>query len=517
MSTSHDAAVPVTARTPSWRATWARYGIVVSALLMLSLLFQGARPLWEPDEGRYSNIALEMVRLDDFVNPRLSLEVTHFAKPPLTYWAIAASVAAFGHSELAVRLPNALAFVLTVLLVWRMGRWLVPKRPWLPALVYGSFLLPYGAANFVTTDTLLTLFEALAMCGFVEARFGPPSHRRRGLLVMWVGFGLAFLTKGPPGLLPLLAVIAFEALAPRQRSGSPGDRARAVARLVTPAGLLAFVAIGLTWYVVAVLLHPELLGYFLGNELYGRLFTTAHDRNPEWYGALSVYLPTLLVGGLPWTPFAGAAAVGFLRRTGRSWWRELRNGDPERLLLVLWFVLPLGVLALARSRLPLYALPLFVPLALVAARRVDRRPAWRPVTVAAVALWIVAMVGLRAGIARVPSKRDARATAAAVVSAVEGPVDEVLLVGSRSGYGLSFYLGCEVEPVALSEDEARAHLPDPVQTLADELGEPEGRRAFLVPTHRAAEFERELLLLAIPIRHRGAIHDLAIYTPVADG
>ena len=37
--------------------------------VLLALSFQGTRGLWGPDEGRYSNIALEMVDSGDWVTP----------------------------------------------------------------------------------------------------------------------------------------------------------------------------------------------------------------------------------------------------------------------------------------------------------------------------------------------------------------------------------------------------------------------------------------------------------------
>jgi hypothetical protein len=100
---------------------------------------------------------------------------------------------------------------------------------------------------------------------------------------------------------------------------------------------------------------------------------------------------------------------------------------------------------------------------------------------------------------------------------VDGTIDEVVLVGNRSGYGLSFYLGCEVEQVAMDDEEAKVDLPDPIQSLRDELAEIEGRRVFLVPVRRAEEFEDVMGSLATPVRHRGSLHELRFYTPVADG
>lgn len=72
--------------------------------LVLALAFQGSRGLWDPDEGRYSNVALQMVDSGDYLTPRRNVETMHVTKPPVTYWAIAASVNVFGRSG-SVRVP----------------------------------------------------------------------------------------------------------------------------------------------------------------------------------------------------------------------------------------------------------------------------------------------------------------------------------------------------------------------------------------------------------------------------
>ncbi|MGC2443469.1 ArnT family glycosyltransferase, partial [Candidatus Binatus sp.] len=62
------------------------------ALLAAILYLPGlGRPaLWEPDEGRYAEIAREMVVTRDYVTPRDDFEL-YFEKPPLVYWTNAAS------------------------------------------------------------------------------------------------------------------------------------------------------------------------------------------------------------------------------------------------------------------------------------------------------------------------------------------------------------------------------------------------------------------------------------------
>ena len=95
---------------------------IAAIALVLGLLFLGQRGIWDPDEGRYTNVALNMLDSGDWLNPRRNEEVGHWTKPPLTYWAIAASVAVFGDNTGAARLPSALSYLLCVWLAWRIAR-----------------------------------------------------------------------------------------------------------------------------------------------------------------------------------------------------------------------------------------------------------------------------------------------------------------------------------------------------------------------------------------------------------
>ncbi len=77
----------------------------IAALLYLVGL--GRPALWEPDEGRYAEVAREMVVSGDYVTPRNDW-VRYFEKPPLVYWATAASLKIIGENEFAVRLQASL-------------------------------------------------------------------------------------------------------------------------------------------------------------------------------------------------------------------------------------------------------------------------------------------------------------------------------------------------------------------------------------------------------------------------
>lgn len=417
-------------------------GIALTLLLtlLLALSFQGSRGLWGPDEGRYSNIALQMVDSGDWLTPRRHPDHEHWAKPPLTYWAIAASVEVFGRNEAALRLPNALSLVATAFLLIMLGLRLVPSAPWLPALIYTTSLVPFGAANWINTDYLLTAFETLAMLGYVhlwQAADGRSAGRGRALL--WAGLALAFMTKGPPGLLPLLPLLAFHLSLPRPRP-----------RLLGWRSLLLFVAIALPWFVAVVLKHPGLLGYFLGYEVYDRVFTDVHDRNSGWAGPLKVYGPVLLIGLLPWSVVLFRRLPVFWRQRAnlRGWWQSRAAADR---LLMLWFLLPFIVFCLARSRLYLYLLPLLVPLALLIARLLVplnlRR--LRGVTWTAIACAVLLLVLKGYGPIWFPHAKDAREVAEVVRANWQQSPTEIVFIEESALYGLRFYLNAPVQRVSL--------------------------------------------------------------------
>jgi 4-amino-4-deoxy-L-arabinose transferase-like glycosyltransferase len=422
------------ARVPVW---------LIALLCLMAFAFQGTRGIWEPDEGRYTAAGINMHESGDWLVPTVDGEHPHLTKPPITYWALAASFALLGHNEWGARLPGALAFIGTGLLLFGLGRRLCPSRPWLPPVIWSLSLGPVVAANVVSTDPLLTFFETLAMFAFVEAWSRDGAQTRRWYLLMWLGWGLAFMTKGPPGLLPLLASVTFLAMHDRGRLRS----------LFMPTGLLLFVVVAFSWFAILVAQEPARLGYFLGYEVYDRIFTSTHDRNAQWYGGLEVYLPVLLAGTLPWSVLSLVAAGG-PRSTWRQWRQRLRQRQPDWLLLSYWLLVPLLVFFLARSRLHLYVLPLFVPLALMMARPLarwqgldDRRFAW------IAAITAVCLLALKSVAAHWPSDRDSRALARELSRILQlVAVEEIVFVGMHPFYGLSVYMDHHVEGIEIGEN-----------------------------------------------------------------
>lgn len=443
---------------------------LLALALLLGLSFQGTRGLWEPDEGRYTNVALQMLHSGDFVSLRRNEDALHFTKPPLTYWTIAASVATFGRSEWAVRLPIALAYVLTVLLVFRLGKRFVPDKPWLPALIYATCPVPFLAANTVNTDSMLALMEALAVACYARERFG--GGDRRWLDAMWAAFGLAFLTKGPPALVPLLAILAFEL----------GQR-RAM-RLWRPLGLLGFVLVGLGWFAVVVHRHPGLFDYFLGHEVYARIATDKLQRFPQWYGPLVVYLPTVLLGTLPWWPMlawrrrreAARAGAPATARTAPGW----RDWPDDKKFLLCWLLLPVLVFCLARSRLPLYLLPSFVPLCLLLGRGLSGARWSRP-RIALLGFWLLLLLGLKYVIAaHYPSDKDARVFAARLTTLLPGHPEHILFIEDMARNGLNLYFDSDIRRLSFNPQPQRISDSSYDGSVADALLLSGGGRVFIM-------------------------------------
>lgn len=469
------------------------FWLTMACALALGFAFQGSRGLWETDEGRYTQVAMEMLRSGDYVTPRRHHHHIHPTKPPLTYWAIAGSVSQFGRNEWAVRAPYALAFALTVGLLFGIGRRLTPALPGLPAALYATTGLSFFAANLVTTDTLLALMTTLGVFGYVGARW--PMHERHRVLpwtvLMWVGFGLAFVTKGPPGLLPLAAVLLFDATQPQHRTR----------QLFDPRALLAFAVVGLSWYVAVVLRNPGLMTYLVEEEVVARVASSEHGRFPQWWGGFYVYGFTVLLGTLPWLPTVWARMRALPR--SRAGWSTL---PPEAKFLALWIGLPLIVFMLARSRLPLYLLPLFPAIALVVARawlaeptRLARRLAWLPVVA-------VALVLLKFAVAHLDSSKDMRSFARDIDRYVPYAPKELVFIEESPRYGLGFYLDASTEWTSF------AHTTDPRydDDLAAELMESEGKRLYLVRPENYARFEREAEEFGHRVQRFGESHRFVI-------
>jgi hypothetical protein len=214
-----------------------------------------------------------------------------------------------------------------------------------------------------------------------------------------------------------------------------------------------------------------LFEYYIGDEVVNRVTTNEFGRHGEWYGWFTIYAPTLLVGTLPWTP-ALLRWARALPGDAKRWWRDkpARLADAPWVFLALWVLLPLLVFCLSRSRMPLYVLPLFAPLALLVAMQRGREgrglPKWPWI-----AAWVVLVGCMQLAAGLWPTHKDASEWADELRRRAGGqPIDEVVFVEDMTRYGLHLHLGTgtHIEKIALQP------LPQsPFDRIYDELLEQE--------------------------------------------
>jgi 4-amino-4-deoxy-L-arabinose transferase len=407
--------------------------------LAVGFLFQGSRGLYESTEGRYAESAREMIETHDWLIPRLDYE-PHLTKPPMAYWVIAAGMKLLGKNTWGARAGNAVAFVLMVLVIERLGILLWDERTgFLAALVFATSPFALVGANGISTDMLLALWSSLAVLSYWRAmRSGKERGAARWMLGMWFFSALGFLTKGTPALLAPLVILVFH-FQMRRRRQVPG--------LKIAAGIPILIAVGLSWYVYVAAKYSGTASYFLGEEVFGRIFTSRFHRNPQWYAPLYVYLLPLGLGLGPWLVYLPRILRG-KRRPGGSGGEPLLAGGPERLFLLVWFLLPLVVLSISRSRLPLYVLPFFPALVLAFSRLIisAASPSTPRRLRATAVVGALLLVGLKAAGAYYPTDLDMSRLYRACKLLDDGR-RPFYLYKERGLHGLQFYFDGRLERV----------------------------------------------------------------------
>ena len=330
---------------------WLLWLCVLAALIDLR-----AFGLTDLDEGFYASVAWEMRHSGDWRTPTF-LGKPWFEKPPLLYWLTVGSMRVFGENEFALRLPSALMYALTiVLLAWWGNRRLGQGAGSWAALLFALAPLSLILARLAITDMALAFFLTLAVIALWEAR---------GLgwsLIGGIALGLAFLTKGPFGLGLIGLLYGWNARTLHAR----GLRFRWV---LFALGVTLLTA--LPWYVGVYLQHgAAFFGEFVVKQNLMRFAggDTAHSVLPliqrgdvgSVLAGVAVYLlfyvVVLWLGGLS---MVGGASV--------LWARE---DDPLRLYLRRWAWLVFGLFTLSFTKLPAYIFPMFPALALLVGARV---------------------------------------------------------------------------------------------------------------------------------------------------
>lgn len=312
--------------------------MIISVPLFLHLDVLPFR-LW--DESRLATNAYEMYKNGNLI-------VTYYdgkpemwsTKPPLMIWLQVFFISIIGFNEMAIRLPAAIAGLLTC------GVLLIFSRQYFKNILIGAFacITLVTSNGYVDThairtgdyDGLLALFTT----AFILAIFLYNENRnKKWLIVFFTGIILAVLTKSVQPLLFLPGVIIYFLLKRKLNL--------LLTRSFIIGGTAALLIIG-TYYISRELMNSGYLMAVWNNELGGRYFNALeeNDEGPLYYISRTGYLYPYWIWFLP----IGVVS-GFLSKD-----------EKIRRLTIFTFILTstyLIFITISKTKLYWYTVPLF--------------------------------------------------------------------------------------------------------------------------------------------------------------
>jgi len=336
------------------------------------------RDLWKADEPYSFGLVNHIIKTGDWIVPTLTGE-PFIEKPPLFYITAAGFARAFSpwmklHD--AARLATAFYVLLTILFIGLTARELLGKDYFSIAMI-----LLIGTTGLQETGHKL-ITDVAMLAGLALGLYGLAVSRRKyilGGLLLGTGAGIGFMSKGllAPGMLGIIA-ITLPAIFAAWR-----EKTYVYTLFIAFAAALPWF---LVWPIALYLRSPDLFHEWFWTQNIGRFFSKAliGQRDSHFH-----YVATLPYFALPSLPLA-FWAIWLNRRS----WREHTGIQ----LSLTAFLVMLIVLSLSSSIRDIYALPMLLPLALLAAvgaptlpHRAQRAVNWFDIGLfglAAGALWL---------------------------------------------------------------------------------------------------------------------------------
>ena len=315
----------------SERMAWYVLGLVA----FLSMFAQAPRTRLTADPVLYAAIARAMAESGDYLNLKVGDE-PYYKKPPLQFWLAAAMIKIFGPTVLSVSLFSRIFGLGCVFLtVWLAYRLYGPSVAWMAGLALTTtYIFVRGSATF-RLDSALTFGILLALAAY----FSKP--KLWAAPVFYFGVCVAVLSKGPPGVLPLL-IAPVHALFARESSASPK---RSGLWLASAALLL----IPLGWWVYLVIAD----GTQPLEALYDDLIRKKPGTPSRIYSFWTNYiLLPFLTYYWPWLPFALLGAWISLKELVKA---PVSNNDrASAALLLAWIGIFLLTGAIKSAQYPRY-------------------------------------------------------------------------------------------------------------------------------------------------------------------
>jgi len=340
-----------------------RHPVLTISLLVAcqQVLTLWSRDLWWSDEVRQADVLRNLLdghwialRLNDFPYPD---------KPPLYFWLQGAVATILGSTEPhAILIGLALTVAFFMLSAYAMARLMdfPPSTGLVAVAIMGTANYLLFLSHYARMDFLFVGFIALAWGCFWRAS---QDSRWRWMILGFTTASVATMVKGPFGfLLPLGALIAFLVWKREPRRLLSAD---------VVLGLVILMATVLAWIGgIALAEGFDYVRFIFSDQIVSRGVRNA--TNPFNYLLYLLLLPAVF---MPWT--TGLATLLLRQRGARP------PSDPRDAFLWCTGISGLVILSLVGEKHDYYLLPLFVPLALIAAGALlrasgrDRASSWK--------------------------------------------------------------------------------------------------------------------------------------------
>lgn len=318
---------------------------VVAALLFIPFL--GGLHLFDWDEINFAEAAREMTVTGDYLTVQINYQ-PFWEKPPLFIWMQAASMKLFGVGEFAARFPNAICGIVTLMVLFSLGRKLRDNLfGMLWVLAYAGAILPFFYFKSGIIDPWFNLFIFLGVW-FLMLYAYPENKNRFGNVMLSAAFtGLAVLTKGPVGFLLVALTGGIFLLLIRFRIKVRVSEVLAF--------FMVFVLVGGSWFIVQILNgNMQTVKDFIIYQV--RLFNTQDAGHGGFFG---YHFVVLFFGVFPTSILALKA---FRREPGLETFYPFAK---KWMIILFWVVLIL--FTIVKTKIVHYSSLAYFPLSFLAA------------------------------------------------------------------------------------------------------------------------------------------------------
>lgn len=181
---------------------------LLAALLFIP--FIGQVHLFDWDEINFAESAREMIATGNYFSVQIDYAV-FTEKPPLFFWMQVLSMKVFGINEFAARFPNAICGIVTLIVLFNIGKKIFNEqfaRIWV--MVYLGTLLTFFYFKTGIIDPWFNLFIFLAIYHFYNTTNNSAEKKGKHAIFTGLFLGLAVLTKGPVAILiAMLCYLVF--------------------------------------------------------------------------------------------------------------------------------------------------------------------------------------------------------------------------------------------------------------------------------------------------------------------